>query len=61
VIERIRKNAARKRHQHPSDLSLQRLRQLLRRSEQLLDILAGLQADPAARRPPPIVSLFTRW
>jgi site-specific recombinase len=61
VIERVRKNAARNGTSIRLTYHLQRLRQLLRRSEQLLDILAGLQADPGgASAGPPIVSLFTQ-
>jgi site-specific recombinase len=61
VIERIRKTAARNGTSIRLTYHLQRLRQLLRRSEQLLDILSPLQADPGgatARRP--IVSLFSQ-
>jgi uncharacterized membrane protein YccC len=52
VIERVRKNAARNGTSIRLTYHLQRLRQLLRRSEQLLDILSPLQADlDAAQRP----------
>jgi site-specific recombinase len=61
VIERVRKNAARNGTSIRLTYHLQRLRQLLRRSEQLLDILSPLQADPGgATAGPPIVSLFTQ-
>lgn len=61
VIERVRRNAARNGTSIRLTYHLQRLRQLLRRSAQLLDILAGLQSDAssaAAYRP--IVTLFTQ-
>jgi len=59
VIERIRKTAARNGTSIRLTYHLQRLRQLLRRSEQLLDILSPLQADPGgATARQPIVSLF---
>jgi hypothetical protein len=59
VIERVRRNAARNGTSIRLTYHLQRLRQLLRRSEQLLDILAGLQSDPQRRAAyPPIVTLF---
>ena len=61
VIQRVRKNAARNGTSIRLTYHLQRLRQLLRRSEQLLDILAGLQADPGgASAYPPMVTLFTQ-
>lgn len=60
VIQRVRKNVARSGTSIRLTYHLQRLRQLLRRSEQLLDILAGLQADPGgASAYPPMVALFT--
>jgi hypothetical protein len=62
VIERVRRNAARNGTSIRLTYQLQRLRQLLRRSEQLLDILAGLlqQRSSEASAYPPIVSLFTQ-
>ena len=60
VIERIRKRAARDGTSIPLTYHLQRLQQLIRRCEDLLDILDGLQHDPdgvSAR--PAIVQLFT--
>jgi site-specific recombinase len=61
VIERVRRNAARNGTSIRLTYHLQRLRQLLRRCQQLLDILAALQADPRSPAAyPPIVSLFTQ-
>ncbi len=61
VIARVRKNAAKNGTSIGLTYHLQRLRQLLRRCEQLLDILAALQAEPrGALAYPPIVSLFTQ-
>jgi site-specific recombinase len=58
VIERVRRNAARNGTSIRLTYQLQRLRQLLRRSEHLLDILAGLHSEvwsgvglPANRQP----------
>jgi len=59
VIDRVRKRAARHGTSIRLTYHLQRLQQLIRRSEQLLDLLADLQDDPdgqAARLP--IVRLF---
>ncbi|MBK8113986.1 MAG: site-specific recombinase [Candidatus Accumulibacter sp.] len=61
VIERVRRNAARNGTSIRLTYHLQRLRQLLQRSEQLLDILVDLQprsSDSVAY--PPMVSLFTQ-
>ncbi|KFB69775.1 site-specific recombinase [Candidatus Accumulibacter vicinus] len=61
VIERVRRNAARNGTSIRLTYQLQRLRQLLRRSEHLLDILAGLHSKGVqASAHPPIVSLFIR-
>lgn len=61
VIDRIRRKATRSGTSIRLTYHLQRLRQLLRRSEQLLDILATLQGDPHGRAAyPPIVSLATQ-
>lgn len=61
VIDRVRKNAAQKGTSIRLTYHLQRLRQLLRRCEQLLDILAALQTEPrSALAYPPIVRLFTQ-
>lgn len=60
VIERVRKHAARDGTSIRITYHLQRLQQLLRRSEQLLDLLADLQDDPdGARAYPAIVRLFS--
>ena len=61
VIERVRRHAARNGTSIRLTYHLQRLRQLLRRSEQLLDILADLHADPGGSAAyPPMVALFTQ-
>jgi site-specific recombinase len=61
VIERVRKHAARDGTSIRLTFHLQRLQQLIRRSEQLLDILADLQDDPDGTTAyPAIVRLFTR-
>lgn len=61
IIERVRRNAARNGTSIRLTYELLRLRQLLRRSEQLLDILAALQNDAQGGSAyPPIVSLFTQ-
>jgi site-specific recombinase len=61
VIERVRKHAARDGTSIRLTYHLKRLQQLLRRSDQLLDILADLQADPdGATAYPVIVRLFSR-
>ncbi|WP_300452090.1 site-specific recombinase [Accumulibacter sp.] len=61
VIERVRRNAARNGTSIRLTYHLQRLRQLLRRSEQLLDILASLQADATGTSAyPAMVTLFTQ-
>jgi site-specific recombinase len=61
VIERVRRNAARNGTSIRLTYHLQRLRQLLRRSEQLLDILSALQKDASGKTAcPSIVSLFTQ-
>jgi Site-specific recombinase len=58
VIERVRRKAARDGTSIRLTYHLRRLRQLLRRSEQLLDILAGLQSDRSGVAAyPPIVTL----
>jgi hypothetical protein len=58
VIERVRNTAARDGTSIRLTYHLQRLRQLLRRSEQLLDILAGVQGDRSGIAAyPPIVKL----
>ena len=60
VIERVRKRAARDGTSIRLTYHLQRLQQLIRRSEQLLDILADLQDDPdGAAAYPAIVRLFS--
>jgi len=60
VIERVRKRAARHGTSIRLTYHLQRLQQLLRRSEQLLDLLADLQDDPDGRTAyPAMVRLFT--
>jgi site-specific recombinase len=61
VIERVRRNAAKNGTSIALTYNLQRLRQLLRRCEQLLDILAGLQREPAGETAyPAMVRLFTQ-
>ena len=61
VIERIRKRAARQGTSIRLTYHLQRLQQLIERSEQLLDILATLQRDPdGGSAYPAIVRLFMR-
>jgi len=61
VIERVRRNAARNGTSIALTYNLQRLRQLLKRCEQLLDILAGLQRDPGGISAyPSMVTLFTQ-
>ncbi|WP_291991992.1 site-specific recombinase [Candidatus Accumulibacter sp. ACC003] len=58
VIERVRKTAARDGTSIRLTYGLQRLRQLLRRCEQLLDILAGVRSDASGVAAyPPIVTL----
>lgn len=58
VIERVRRRAARDGTSIRLTYQLRRLRQLLRRSEQLLDILAGLHGDRSGIAAyPPIVTL----
>ncbi|MFZ2855046.1 MAG: site-specific recombinase [Rhodocyclaceae bacterium] len=60
VIERVRKHAARDGTSIRLTYHLQRLQQLLRRSEQLLDLLADLQDDPDGPTAyPAIVRLFS--
>jgi site-specific recombinase len=60
VIERIHKRAGRDGTSIRLTYHLQRLQQLMRRSEQLLDILEALREDPDGTSPrPPIVALFT--
>ncbi|MBL8394648.1 MAG: site-specific recombinase [Candidatus Accumulibacter sp.] len=61
VIERVRRNASRNGTSIRLTYHLQRLRQLLRRCGQLLDILATLQSDPRGPAAyPAIASLFTQ-
>lgn len=61
VIEKVRRTAARNGTSIRLTYHLQRLRQLLRRCEQLLDILAALQADPRGSAAyPAIVTLFVQ-
>ncbi len=61
VIERIRRNAARNGTSIRLTFHLQRLRQLLRRSEQLVGILARLQEDRSGESIYPLlVGLFTQ-
>ena len=61
VIERVRRNAARNGTSIRLTYHLQRLRQLLRRSEQLVDILAELQNDRSgATAYPSLVTLHTQ-
>ena len=61
VIARVRKRAAREGTSVRLTYHLQRLRQLLRRCEQLLDILAALRCDPDGQTAyPAVASLFTR-
>lgn len=61
VIEKVRRTAARNGTSVRLTYHLQRLRQLLRRCEQLLDILAALSADPrGAAAYPAIVTLFVQ-
>jgi site-specific recombinase len=61
VIERVRKHAARDGTSIRLTYHLKRLQQLIRRSDQLLDILADLQDDPdGATAYPAIVRLFSR-
>ncbi len=61
TIERIRKRAARDGTSVRLTYHLQRLIQLISRSEHLLDILSGLQADPAGESTyPAIIRLFVR-
>lgn len=61
VIERVRKRAARDGTSIRLTYHLQRLQQLIRRSEQLLDLLADLQDDPDGRMAyPAIVRLFSQ-
>lgn len=61
VIARVRKRAARKGTSIRLTYHLQRLQQLLRRSEHLLDILEKLLLDPGGQTAyPAIVTLFTR-
>ena len=61
VIERVRKHAARDGTSIRLTYHLKRLQQLIRRSEQLLDLLADLQDDPdGATAYPAIVRLFSR-
>jgi site-specific recombinase len=61
VIERVRKHAARDGTSIRLTYHLKRLQQLIRRSDQLLDILAALQDDPdGATAYPAIVRLFSR-
>jgi len=59
VIERVRRNAARNGTSIRLTFHLQRLRQLLRRSEQLVDILAALQNDRSGSTAyPSLVNLY---
>ncbi|WP_211364202.1 site-specific recombinase [Propionivibrio limicola] len=61
VIERIRKRAGREGTSIRLTYHLQRLQQLLRRSERLLDIAEALRLDPDGETPyPAIVTLFSR-
>lgn len=61
VIERVRKRAARDGTSVRLTYHLQRLQQLIRRSEALLDLLADLQDDPDGPIAyPAIVRLFSR-
>jgi site-specific recombinase len=61
VIERVRKHAARDGTSIRLTYHLQRLQQLLQRSDQLLDILADLQQDPDGPAAyPAIVRLFSQ-
>ena len=61
VIERVRKRAARDGTSIRLTYHLQRLQQLIGRSDQLLDILADLQDDPDGPAAyPAIVRLFSR-
>lgn len=59
VIERIRRNAAKRGTSIRLTYHLQRLRQILRRSEQMLDVLAALQSEPDGTSAfPSVVTLF---
>ncbi|HPT49003.1 MAG TPA: site-specific recombinase [Accumulibacter sp.] len=61
VIARVRGNAARNGTSIRLTYHLQRLRQLLLRGEQLLDILAGFQADPGGTSAyPAMTALFVQ-
>jgi len=61
VIEKVRRNAARNGTSVRLTYHLRRVRQLLRRCAQLLDILAALQADPKGGAAyPAIAALFVQ-